>query len=72
MIIFDEVSSGFDCVFDSLTDNDVTNEISVIDDVVGVVGVVVELITEDDIPRERNRKAWSINNDFYQVILVHH
>ena len=65
MIIFDEVSSGFDCVFDSLTDDDVTNEIPVIDDVVGVlVGVVgdciFELITEDDIPRERNRKAWSI------------
>ena len=64
MIIIDEVSSGFDCVFDSLTDDDVTNEIPVIDDVVGVVGVVgdciFELITEDFIPRERNRNAWSI------------
>ena len=61
MIIIDEVSSGFDCVFDSLTDDDVTNEIPVIDDVVGVVGdCIFELITEDFIPRERNRKAWSI------------
>ena len=68
MTVIDEMSSGFDCVFDSLTDDDVTDEISVIDDVVGVVGVVgvggciIELITEDIIPRERKRQrgAWSI------------
>ena len=70
MIIIDEVSSGFDCVFDSLTDDDVTDEIPVIDDIVGVVGVVgvvvglgdcvVELMTEDVISRERERGAWSM------------
>ena len=68
MIVIDEGSSAFDCVFDSLTDDDVTDEISVIDDVVEVVGVVgvggciIELITEDIIPRERERQrgAWSI------------
>ena len=70
MIIIDEVSAGFDCVFDSLTDDDVTDEIPVTDDVVGVVGVVgvvvglgdcvVELMTEDVISRERERGAWSM------------
>ena len=67
MIIIDEVSAGFDCVFDSLTDDDVTDEIPVTDDVVGVVGVVVglgdcvvELMTEDVISREREKGAWSM------------
>ena len=57
MIIIDEVSSGFDCVINLLTNGDVTNEIPVLDGVVGVVGVVgdciFELITEDDIPRKK-------------------
>ena len=64
MTVIDEMSSGFDCVFDSLTDDDVTDEISVIDNVVGVVGVggcIIELITEDIIPRERKRQRGALS-----------
>ena len=53
MIIIDEVSSGLDCASDSLADDEVTDEISVIDDVVGVGDCIVELIIEGFIPREK-------------------
>ena len=60
MIIIDEVSSGFDCVINLLTNGDVTNEMPVLDVVVGVVAVVgdciFELITEDVIPRKKKKR----------------